>query len=361
MPNNRWHWSVGIALTVAPFIVMAQCLAPLMPNDGNAYAFSPFGVNRTIGGRSSWHLGIDIQKPENVGAKGVTTPLQAPITGTVTVKPNDPYAGNMMVFRRADGMEVQYMHMHRFADKFQSGKGVDVKAGEYVGELGGTPHYGKHLHLGIKLPLNSVQDYRDRMFAALPSGSKKLSNLPFTADHLAAGHKPATTMVYVDPQYWLDHQYPWVGVNHYLSQGFRMAPGNKTFPATCTATVTVEAQQQQVINAMGGKDPGAMSAEQMDAAGIQDGDLIGTVDAPSYANYADLSEQDLIMMEAGRRMTDGGWDIQVASAGIRGLSIELARIRAAELFIQQRLEEKKKRVEALAAALFALRTRKLGN
>lgn len=362
--------SIVLAITWAVSVsgeANAQCLAPLMPNDASAYAFSPFGVDRSSspGASAGWHLGLDIQKPENASSGGSkTSPLSAPFTGTVTALPSAGGAGNMMVFVRPDGMVVEYMHMDRFAAKFQSAKGVPVTAGEYVGELGGTPHYGKHLHLGMKLPLNSTSDYRGKMYAAVP-GAKSLSNQPFTAAKIASGYKPNSSMVYVDPQYWLNRQYAWVGnLSKYQSQGFQMAPGNKTFAPICTAVGGADntgLQQQQVVNAMGGQNPATMTPAAMSASGIKDGDRLGVVDAPSYSSYADLSEQALIQIEAGRRMTDAGWDHQVTAAGSRGLTIEIARIRAAELFIQQRLEEKKKRVESLTAALLALRTRKLSS
>jgi len=339
----------------------AQCIAsPMQPDDG--YAVSPFGVDRSNspGASAGWHLGIDLQKTENSSGGGnKTSPLYAPFDGTVTAAPNAGGAGNMLVFRRADGAQVEYLHMDRFAPNLESAKGVPITAGQYVGELGGTPHYAKHLHVQMKIPAMSALDYRDRMYAAVP-GAKSKSNTPFTADKLTSGSAPSSGMVFVDPQYWLNRQYTWTGdVAKYTAQGFQMAPGNKTLTPTCSAggdpTTTA---QQNANDAMGG-DPSGLTAAQLDAKGFKDGDRVGVVDAPPFMTYADLSEKDIVVTEAGRRMTDAGWDHQVAAAGTRGLTIEIARIRAASLFIDQRIEEKKQRVEAMVAALLVLRTKRM--
>lgn len=340
----------------------AQCLAPLMTPD-NAVATSPFGVDRSgqPGASSGWHLGIDLQKSENtVAGGGKTSPLYAPDNATVIAVPNAGSAGNMLIFKRADGSQIEYLHMDRFAPKFQSAKGVSVQRGEYVGELGGTPSYPKHLHLQMKIPTLSALDYRDRMYAA-GSGAKSKNNTPFTADKLASGYQPSSGMVYVDPQYWLNRQYQWVGgMSKYTAQGFRMASGNKTFPPMCTVGGDASAlAQQQAIDAMGGQSPANMTPAQLEANGFKDGDRIGVIDAPSFASYADLSERDIVATEAGRRLTDSGWEQQVAGSNARGLTIEIARIRAANLWIDQRIEEKKQRVEALYAGLLALRVKRL--
>ena len=359
----RFALSVAVAGALVPSVALAQCFAPVL-NPDTGFAISPFGVDRSSspGASSGWHLGLDIQKTENTtGAGSKTSPLYAPVSGTVTAIPNAGKAGNMLSFNRADGAVIQYLHMDRFAPKFQGAKAVPVQAGEYVGELGGTPSFAKHLHLQMKVPLNSAQDYRDKMYAAVP-GAKSILNQPFTAAKLKSGYKPDSTMVFVDPQYWLNRQYAWVGdVSKYQSQGFKMAPGNKTLPPSCAAIGGDNGAlaQQQAIDAMGGQDPSQMTSGDLAQRGIQDGDRIGVVDAPSYASYADLSESELIQVEAGRRMTDAGWEHQVAAAGVRGLAVEMARIRAAQLYIEQRLEEKKQRVEALYAALLALRVKQL--
>jgi len=358
--------SGGVAAAIMVVLLMcaagearAQCLAsPMQPDNG--YAVSPFGVDRSSspGASAGWHLGIDLQKTENSSSGGSkTSPLYAPFSGTVTAVPNAGPAGNMLVFRRGDGTQVEYLHMDRFAPKLESAKGVAVAVGEYVGELGGTPHYAKHLHLQVKIPTMSALDYRDRMYAAVP-GAKDKSNTPFTADKLASGSAPSSGMVFVDPQYWLNRQYDWAGdVSKYSGQGFQMAPGNKTMPPSCTAGSDATATaQQNAKDAMGG-DPSGLTASQLEARGFKDGDRVGVVDAPPFVSYADMSEKDVVATESGRRMTDAGWDHQVAAAGVRGLTIEIARIRAANLFVDQRIEEKKQRVEAMIAALLALRTK----
>ena len=355
---------VWAAVAAAAFMgqAQAQCLAPLMTPD-NAVAVSPFGVDRSgqPGASAGWHLGIDLQKSENTAAGGgKTSPLYAPDNATVIAVPNAGSAGNMMIFKRGDGSQIEFLHMDRFATKFQSARGVPVQRGEYVGELGGTPSYPKHLHLQMKIPTRSALDYRDRMYASGP-GAKSKSNTPFSADKLASGYQPSSGMVYVDPQYWLNRQYQWVGgMSKYTAQGFRMASGNKTFSPMCTAGGDASTlAQQQAIDAMGGQNPANMTPAQLDAKGFKDGDRIGVIDAPSFSSYADLSERDVVATEAGRRLTDAGWEQQLAASHARALTIEIARIRAANLWIDQRIEEKQQRVEALYAGLLALRAKRL--
>jgi hypothetical protein len=340
----------------------AQCLAPLMnPDDG--YAISPFGVDRsnTPGASAGWHLGIDLQKTENVSSgANKTSPLYAPVNGTVTVQPNAAGAGNKMVFKRADGTQIEFLHMERYAPKFMSAQSMPVTSGEYVGELGGTGGpYAKHLHLQMKIPTTAALDYRDKMFAAGP-GAKSKSNSPFTADKLSSGYQPSSGMVFVDPQYWLNRQFAWNGnMAKYTSQGFTMAAGNQTQPATCAVTAGSPEAQAHVdaVNAMGGQDPSTMTANDLVTKGFKDGDIVGAIDAPPHAAYADMSEQDVVATEAGRRMTDVGWALQLTNASPRGLTMELARIRAATLWIHERIAEKKERIEVMMAAFLALRVK----
>jgi hypothetical protein len=359
---DRLSVVVGAAVALVAATASAQCIAPIT-NPDDAVAISPFGVDRSAvpGASAGWHLGLDLQEAQNAGANGVTSHLYAPSDALVTVHPNAGGAGNIMVFVRADGTQIEFLHMDRYAPKFMSAKSMPVTAGEYVGELGGTGGpYAKHLHIQMKIPSLSAIDYRGSMFASGP-GAKAKANSPFTADRLSDGYKPSSGMVFVDPQYWLNRQFQWSGnMAKYASQGLLMS-GGKTMPPTCSVAGggnPMVSAQQDAINAMGG-DPGAMTNAQLAAKGFQDGDLIGAIDAPSFTDYADMSEQDIVATEAGRRMTDHGWGLQLSGAGRRGLWIEVVRINATKMWINSLIAQKKERIEAMYAALVALKVKRL--
>ena len=342
--------SVSLAV-IAVGQASAQCIAP--PFGGKSFeGSSPFGVWRTSGS-NGWHMGIDLTNSDTRARKH--PPLYAPHDGTATLIMGNGAAGNTIHFRRDDGVITTFMHLHAAAPALKNRLSTQVKAGQLIGFTGGTGgDYKEHLHLGMKVPTNSAKDMRGRL---MEGGGRKgdRANLPFTADQITSGYKPRSSMVYVDPQFWITPQFPWqAGITAKYSLAHA---AGKSLPATCSATATVADSQQQMKDALGG-DPAVMSMDQLKTAGIEDGDRVGFVDAPDTSSYADLSEREIIGSEVARRMTDAGWSAQVAQAGKRGWLIELARIRAVQLFVDQRLEEKKKRVESLYATLIALRSKK---
>ena len=328
----------------------AQCIAP--PFGGKPFeGSSPFGVWRSSGS-NGWHMGVDLVNNDTRARKH--PPLYAPFDGTATLKMGNGAAGNTIDIRRADGMVATFMHLHSAAPALRNRVSTPVKAGQVIGFTGGTGgDYSEHLHLGMKLPTNAALDVRGKLMeGGGTKGNRK--NLPFTADQIKSGYRPKSSMVYVDPQFWITPQFPWQAG---IPQKYSLAhAGGKSLPATCTATASSAQQHMKDVH---GGDPSSMDAEQLKAAGIEDGGKVGLVDAPDTTSYADLSEREIIRSEVQRRMTDAGWAEQVAGAGKRGLLIELARIRAVQLFVDQRIEEKKKRVEALYAVLIASRSRQL--
>lgn len=347
MPNKRSP--IGIVLLLCVSSAYAQCIAP--PFGGKSFeGSSPFGVWRT-NGSTGWHMGVDLVNNETRARRH--PPLYAPYDGVATLKMGNGGAGNTVDFKRSDGVVTTFMHLDSAAPALRNRVSTSVKAGQLIGFTGGTGgNYKVHLHLGMKAPTSLAIDSRGKMMA---DGGRKvdLDNKPFTADRIKSGYRPKSGLVYVDPQFWITPQFPWQ--SPVAKYGIPMA-GGKSLPATCGAAPAVDAAQQQMKDALGG-DPSTMTPEQLDAKGIDDGSRVGLVEAPDTSSYSDLSEREIIGMEGARRMTDAGWATQVAEAGSRGLLIELARIKAVQLFVEQRVEEKKKRVEALYAALIAIRTK----
>ena len=117
---------------------------------------SSYGVRRhPVTGQMKAHHGIDYR-----GRVG--EPVYAVAPGTVTVSGFDPFSGNKVAIRHADGSESWYMHLSR------RGVSVGSKVGsrQVIGAVGNTGRStGPHLHLGFKEKGSWINPNNKRMIA----------------------------------------------------------------------------------------------------------------------------------------------------------------------------------------------------
>ena len=74
-----------------------------------------------------------------------------------------------------------------------------------------------------------------------------------------------------------------------------------------------------------------------------------------------MSESQIIDAEMSRRMLDTTWEPKLASMGVRGLWMEITRMRGIKLWFDQRIQEKHQRSEAMIASLLAFQTNEYFN
>jgi murein DD-endopeptidase MepM/ murein hydrolase activator NlpD len=103
---------------------------------------SRFGVRGDpFTGVSRFHNGIDL-------AGKVGTPVQAAMSGRVSMVGFNPNYGRYVILSHAEGFQTLYGHL----DGFQVRKGARVKQGELIGTMGNSGYStGSHLHFAIFL------------------------------------------------------------------------------------------------------------------------------------------------------------------------------------------------------------------
>lgn len=100
-----------------------------------------FGVSRYVNGEISGyrHAGVDIASP-------LGSPIVATYDGEVVLAQSLIYTGNSIVISHGQGIFSTYFHMN----SLDVALGDQVKAGDYLGEMGTTGFStGSHLHFGI--------------------------------------------------------------------------------------------------------------------------------------------------------------------------------------------------------------------
>lgn len=107
------------------------------------------------------HLGIDFELP-------VGEPIFAPRKGIVVRYGHNRAAGNYIILLHSNGMETAYNHLHRIDKRIR--RGLSVKAGERIGEVGCTGYCTRaHLHFAVKKkgrmvdPVKYIKSYPSQM------------------------------------------------------------------------------------------------------------------------------------------------------------------------------------------------------
>lgn len=286
------------------------------------------------------HWGVDFQarNPSNP-AQGAQ--LKAVDNGTVIGAGwwGNGY-GNRVALRRANGDIVTYNHMSMVDPKLKGGSLVgfagggvgvgttQVSVGDILGVAGGTgshmerPDYPIHLHLeyvtgygGVKL--RETNDGRDSTRSHYLRNALEYSCKTYS---FAPGAGPVT------------------------SGTGGGAPTPSTAGAAAAASEAVPVSTDQIFEA------------QQTQPTVTAQERYGFPDAPPYDSYDGLSEAQITDAEMTRRMLDSEWEVKLTGWSTRGILAEIARMHGVKLWLDAKIEQKKRRIEAIQAMELALKT-----
>ncbi|TKC90172.1 M23 family metallopeptidase [Trinickia terrae] len=334
-------WWAGLAVTLSVAVPVRAwadaCLAE--PVDiPNQLVTSTFGKTRLLKQYAAprVHWGVDFHARD---LSGKPAQLKAVDNGTVIGAGWWGHGyGNRVALRRANGDVVIYNHMSTVDPKLKGGSLVgfqtggaavgatQVSAGDILGVAGGMgdhmdrPDLPVHLHLeyvtgygGVKL--RETNDGTDKTRSRYLRNALEYSckTYPFASD---AG--PVTNGT--------------GGAAPSPSETGGAAAANSTVPVS--ADQIYEAQQTQ---------PSVTAKERY-----------GFPDQPPYATYDGMSEAQITDAEVTRRLMDTEWEVKLTGWSSRGILAEIARMHGVKLWLDAKIAEKKRRIEAMQAMALAL-------
>lgn len=320
---------LGLAIVITlvaaqPLALADSCLVDPVAINPNLVT-STFGKSRDLpqyNGVPHVHWGVDFQArdPANPsqGAK-----LLAGSDGTVIGAGfwGSGY-GNRVAIKRDNGDILIYSHMAKIEPRLKSGAAIGFKdtnggqnigtehvsAGSQIGIAGGTANHMETNERAIHLHLEYVTNYGGVKLRETNDGTNS------TRSHYMRNA--------------LD----------FMCKAPPLAPG--------------------AGSSSGAGAPGESQADTAARAQptVTDRERYGIPDAPPYDTYAGMSESQIIEAEMLRRTLDTEWEERLTDLSKRGLWIEMSRIDGAMLWLDQRISEKKSRVEAMVAMLLAQKT-----
>lgn len=109
---------------------------------GKGKVNSPFGRARVFNGvRQGFHTGVDLDGNSK-------TPILAANAGTVVLRGNFFFAGNLLIVDHGQNIFTIYAHLSRFSVK----QGQQVAKGQRLGYVGATGRVtGPHLHFAVRV------------------------------------------------------------------------------------------------------------------------------------------------------------------------------------------------------------------
>lgn len=312
----------------------ASCLIDPVKINPNLVT-SVFGKTRDLDQYSSprVHWGVDMQarNPKN---PSVGADLVAVDDGTVVGAGfwGSGY-GNRVVLRRANGDMVIYSHLAQVEPSLKSGGSVGfaeasgvgtktVTAGEKVGVAGGTANHKATNERAIHLHLEYVTGY---------SGNKvRETNDGTTSTRSRYMRNPLSYMCNVMP----------------------LAPGaGQTTQGGSVAAGGAVTNDSRVPNS----DEQIAEARQTQPA-VTDRERYGIPDSAPYESYAGMSESQIIEAEMLRRTLDTEWETKLTGWGKRGLWMEIARMHAVKVWLENRIAEKRSLIEGMLSTTLAFQT-----
>lgn len=313
----------GAMTASAPSALADSCLADPVAINPNMVT-SVFGKSRDLpqyNGVPKTHWGVDFQarNPSDM-SKGAD--LLSSVNGTVVGAGfwGSGY-GNRVAIKRDNGDVVIYSHLAKIEPQLKSGGAVGFKndggpvvgnfpvaTGDKIGVAGGTASHADSNERAIHLHLEYVTGYQGSQLRETNDGTN------------------ATRSKYMRNA--LD----------YMCKTPAMAPG--------AGTATPPANE--------GSSPQAAQAAAAQPK-VTDKDRYGVPDAPPYESYAGMSESQIIEAEMLRRTLDTDWEVNLTEWSKRGLWMEVSRIDGVMLWLDDKIAEKRSRVEAMLAMLLAQR------
>lgn len=314
----------GALVGGTPSVLADACIADPVAISPNMVT-STFGKSRDLpqyNGVPRVHWGVDFQA-RNPGDTSRGADLVAAANGTVVGAGfwGGGY-GNRVAIRRDNGDVLIYSHLARIEPELKSGTAVGfrndggpalgnvpVRAGDKIGVAGGTANHASTNERAIHLHLEYVTGYQGSQLRETNDGTN------------------ATRSKYLR------------NAVDYMCSTPAMASGAGGAPASAGA---------------GGGDQQAAQAAAAQPR-VTDRDRYGTPDAPPYESYAGLSESQMIEVEMLRRTLDTEWEIKLTEWSPRGLWMEIGRIDGVLLWFDDRIAERRSRIEAMLAMMTAQR------
>ncbi|MBK5051738.1 peptidoglycan DD-metalloendopeptidase family protein [Burkholderia sp. R-70006] len=319
----------------------AQCLADPVNIPTNMVT-STFGKTRLLQQYSSprIHWGVDFQA-RNPGNPSQGAQLKAVDNGTIIGAGfwGSGY-GNRVALRRSNGDIVTYNHMSSVEPSLKSGGSVgfrdstgaavgttQVSVGDIVGIAGGTGSHMDRFDLPIHLHLEYVTNY----------GGTKLRETNDGTDSTRS-HYLRNSLEY------MCKTYPFAAGAGPVTQGTGGQAPVSVASSGASASATVPTSPDQIYEA------------QQTQPTVTDRERYGFPDSPAYDTYDGMSESQIVNAEMLRRSLDGEWEERLTGWSERGLMAEIARMLAANLWLKQKIAERRARIEAMQSMLMAYQT-----
>lgn len=323
----------GLTMLIASAVISASastaraeaCLADPVAINPNMVT-SVFGKSRELpqyNGTPKTHWGVDFQARNQTDmSKGAD--LVSVANGTVVGAGfwGGGY-GNRVAIRRDNGDVVIYSHLAKVEPRLISGTAVGFKGnggpavgdmpvatGDKVGVAGGTANHADSNERAIHLHLEYVTGYQGSQLRETNDGTN------------------VTRSRYMRNA--LD----------YMCQAPPFAPGaGTTPPAVSSGSANPQADQ-------------AAAAQPK----VNDRERYGVPDVSPYdESYAGMSESQIIETEMSRRTLDTDWEVKLTDLTRRGLWLEISRIDGVMLWLDDKIAEKRSRIEAMLSMLVAQR------
>jgi len=280
---------------------------------------SPFGKARNLpqyNGETKTHWGVDFR-----GKKGDGTPADLVAADSGTVVGAGFWGagyGNRVALKRSNGDVLVYSHLLNVEPQLKGGAAIgfkeqnspalgvlQVSQGTKLGVAGGTANHMSGNDLAVHLHLEYVTTFGG-------------TNLRETND----------------------------GTNATRSRYMRNA-----LDYMCAVP----------SGGSGTSSPVSAGESQEDVARrtqptVTDKERYGVADAPPYETYAGLSESQMLEVEMLRRALDSEWETNLTRLSKRALWVEISRLEGVILWVNNKVTEKRQRVEGMLAAMSASRT-----
>jgi hypothetical protein len=335
-------FAVGLVIVfaVVPARVWADsCLADPVNIPTNEVT-STFGKTRLLAHYSAprIHWGVDFHAKDS---SGNPAQLKAVDNGTVIGAGWWGHGyGNRVALRRANGDIVTYNHMSMVDPKLKSGSLVgfqtggaavgttQVSVGDILGVAGGMGDHMDRPDLPVHLHLEYVTSY----------GGVKLRETNDGTD-TTRSHYLRNALEYSCKTY------PFAAGAGPVTQGTGgAAPSATGAGAAAAASAAVPVSADQIFEA------------QQTQPTVTAQERYGFPDEPPYASYDGLSEAQITDAEMTRRLMDTEWEVNLTGWSSRGILAEIARMHGVKLWLDTKIEQKKRRIEAMKAMELALRT-----
>lgn len=322
MRNFRLLLLLIVALLPSGRALADACLADPVAISPNVVT-SPFGKARNLpqyNGETKIHWGVDFRAKQGDGS---AADLVAADSGTVVGAGfwGAGY-GNRVALKRSNGDVLIYSHLSKVEPRLKSGAAIgfreqdspalgslQVSQGTKLGVAGGTANHMTENERAVHLHLEYVTGFGGTSLRETNDGTNTTRSryMRNALDYMCAA-----------PQ------------NTDQNDG---APTGTPVPASAGQAEVARRTQPTVT----------------------DKERYGEPDAPPYETYAGLSESQMLEAEMLRRALDSEWEVNLTRMSKRGLWVEIARLEGVLAWLNQKVSEKRQRVEGMVAALAASR------